>query len=136
MGWDYVPWFGSATDELHRGKGAKEEHRRYAEGVQGQPTHREDRVVARRGGDGRSLCHGLLQADVEFRFAFVALAHHGSLAFRGLEVGVRTGCPEGVVGQAGGHEQEACQEDGRQCHGMDHPVTDARNDFEERAFSC
>ena len=42
---------------------------------------------------------------------------------------------EGVVGQAGGHEQEASQEDGRQCHGMDHPVTDARDDFEERAFT-
>ena len=104
--------------------------------MQGQPTYRENRVVARCGGDGRGLCHGLFQADVEFRLAFVALAHNGSLAFRGLEVGIGARCSEGVVGQAGGHEQEACQKDGRQCHGVDHPVTDARDDFEERAFSC
>ena len=37
---------GSAADELHRGESAKEEHRRDAEGVQRQPTHREDRIVA------------------------------------------------------------------------------------------
>ena len=126
----------SAADELHRGEGAKEKHRRDAEGVQSKPAHREDRVVAWRCGDWRCLCHGLFQADIEFRFAFVALAHHGSLAFRGLEVGIRTGSPEGVVRQAGGDEQEACQKDGRQCHGVDHPVTDARDDFEERTFSC
>ena len=104
--------------------------------MQCKPTHREDRVVAGRGGDWRGLCHGLLQADVEFRLAFVALAHHGSLAFRSLEIGVGTGRPEGVVCQAGGHEQEPCQKDGRECHGVDHPVADARDDFEERAFSC
>lgn len=104
--------------------------------MQRQPTHREDRIVAWRCGDRRSLGHDLFQSDVEFRFALVALAHHWSFAFRSLEIGVGTGCPEGVVGQAGGHEQEACQKDGRQCHSVDHPVTDARDDFEERAFSC
>ena len=104
--------------------------------MQCKPTHREDRIVAWGCGDGRCLCHRLFQTDVEFRLAFVALAHHGSFAFRGLEVGIGARCSEGVVGQAGGNEQEACQEDGRQCHGVDHPVTDARDDFEERAFSC
>ena len=70
----------SAADELHRGEGAKEEHRRDAEGMQRKPTNREDRIVSRRGGDRRSLCHDLFQTDVEFGLAFVALAHHGSLA--------------------------------------------------------
>ena len=71
----------SAADELHRGEGAKKKHRWDAEGVQSKPTHREDWIVAWRCGYGRCLCHGLFQSDVEFRLAFVALAHHGSLAF-------------------------------------------------------
>jgi hypothetical protein len=104
--------------------------------VQRQPTHREDRIVAWRGGDGWGLCHDLFQADVEFRLALVALAHHGSLAFRCLEISIGARGAECVVGEAGGHEQEACQKDGGKCHGVDHPVTDARDDFEERSFSC
>ena len=51
-GWDCVPLFGSATDELHRGEGPEEENRRDAEGVQCQPTHRENRIVAWCRGDG------------------------------------------------------------------------------------
>ena len=81
--------------------------------MQRKPTHREDRIVAWRCGDRRSLGHDLFQTDVEFRFPLVALAHHRSFAFRSLEIGVGTRCSEGVVGQAGGHEQEACQKDGR-----------------------
>ena len=49
--------------------------------MQRQPAHREDRIVARRRGDGRGLCHDLFQTDVEFRLALVALAHNGSFAF-------------------------------------------------------
>ena len=82
------------------------------------------------------MCHDLFQAGVEFRLALVALAHHGSLALRSLEIGVGPRGPEGVVGKAGGHKQEPCQEDGRECHGVDHPIADARDDFEERTFSC
>jgi len=104
--------------------------------VKSKPAHRENRVVAWRCGDGRSLGHGLFQTDVKLGFAFVALAHHGSLAFRSLEIGIGPRCSEGVVGQAGGHKQESSQEDGWQCHGVDHPVADARDDFEERAFPC
>lgn len=68
--------------------------------------------------------------------AFVALAHQGSLAFGGLEVGVGARGSECVVGQAGGHEQEPCQEDGRECHGVNPQVTDARDDFAEWTCSC
>ena len=126
----------SAADELHRGEGPEEKHRRHAEGVKSKPAHREDRIIAWRCGNGRCLSHGLFQTNIELGFAFVALAHHGSLAFRGLEVGIWARGSEGVIGQAGGHEQEPCQEDGGECHGVNHPVTDARDDFEERAFSC
>ena len=52
----------SAADELHRGEGAEKKHRRNAEGVKGQPAHREDRVIARRGGDG-CLCHGFISGE-------------------------------------------------------------------------
>jgi hypothetical protein len=102
--------------------------------VERQPPNREDRVVAGRGGGG-GLGHGLFQALVEGGLGVVALAHHRSLGVVGLEVGIRPGCAEGVVGQAGGHEQEARQEDRWQGHGVDHPVTDARDDFKKRAFT-
>ena len=126
----------SAANELHRGERAKEEHRRYSEGVQRKPTHREDRIVAWSCGDRRSLCHELFQADVEFRLALIALANHGSLTFRSLKIGIGTRCSESVVGQAGRYKQEPRQKDGGECHGVDHPIADARDDFEERAFSC
>ena len=77
---------------------------------------------------------GLFQADVEFRFALVALAHDWGFAFGRLEVGVRTGCSESVVGQAGGHEQESRKENRRQGYGVDHPIADACDDLEKRAF--
>ena len=77
----------------------------------------------------------LLQAPVELGFAFVALADHGSFAFRSLKISIGTWCAEGVIGQTGGHKKETCQKNGRKCHGMNDPVTDARDDFEERAFS-
>ncbi len=82
------------------------------------------------------MCHDLFQADVEIRLALVALAYHGSLAFGCLEVGVGARGAECVVGEAGGYEQEPSQKDGGECHGVNHPVTDARDDFEERTFSC
>ena len=44
----------SAADELHGGQGTQEKHRGNAEGVDRQPAHREDRVVARRGGGDQS----------------------------------------------------------------------------------
>ena len=47
---------GSAANELHGGQGAQEKHRGDAEGMDGKPAHRKDRVVAWRGG-GR-LGHG------------------------------------------------------------------------------
>ena len=103
--------------------------------MQGEPAHCENRIVARGGSDGRSLCHDLFQADVEIRLASVALTHYGSFAFRGLEVSIGPWGPESVVGQAGGHKQKPCQEDGGKCYSVDHPVTDARDDFEERTFS-
>jgi hypothetical protein len=99
-----------------------------------QPPNGEDRVVAGRGG-GCGLGHVLFQALVEGGLGVVALAHDGGLGVVGLEVGIRPGRAEGVVGQAGGHEQETRQEQGRQGHGVDHPVTDARDDFEKRAFT-
>jgi hypothetical protein len=99
-----------------------------------QPSDRKDRVVAGCGG-GCGLGHGLFQALVEGGLGVVALADHGRLGVVGLEVGIRAGCAKGVVGQAGGHEQETRQEQGRQGYGVDHPVTDARDDFKERAFT-
>jgi len=81
------------------------------------------------------LRHRLLQALVEGCLGVVALAHDWSLGVVGLEIGIRAWRAEGVVGQAGGHEQEPGQEDRRQGHGMDHPVTDACDDFEKRAFT-
>jgi len=81
------------------------------------------------------LGHRLLQALVEGGLGVIALAHHGSLRVVGLEIGIRPWGAEGVIGQARGHEQETRQEQGRQGHGMDHPVTDARDDFKERAFT-
>ena len=77
----------------------------------------------------------LLQASIKIGFAFVTLTDNRSFAFSRLEVSVRTWCPEGIVGKASGHKQEPCQKDGGQCHGVNDPVTDARDDFEERAFS-
>ena len=76
----------------------------------------------------------LLQASIELGFAFITLTDNRSFALSRLEVSIRTGCPEGVVGQASGHKQEPCQKDGGQCHCVNDPVTDARDDFEERAF--
>ena len=102
--------------------------------MDGKPPDREDRVVAWRGASG-DLSHDLLQALVERGLAFVALADHRGLRVLRLEVRVRAWCAEGVVGEAGGYEQEASQEDRRQGHCVDHPVADARNDFEERAFT-
>ena len=79
-----------AANELHGSQGAQEKHRGDAEGVNRKPAHREDRVIAWRGGGG-SLGHDLLQAQVELALALVALAHNRSLAFLGLEIGIRTG---------------------------------------------
>ena len=78
----------------------------------------------------------LFQTSIKLGFAFVTLTDNRSFALSRLEVSIGTWCPEGVVGQASGHKQEPCKEDGRECHGVDHPVADARDDFEERAFSC
>ena len=119
---------------MHRSKGSQEEHRGDAKGVHGKPPDREDRVVARSGAC-RDLSHVLFQSLVERGFAFVALADHRSLGVLSLEVRIRTRCTEGVVGEPGGYEQESSQEDRRQGHCVDHPVADARNDFEERAFT-
>jgi len=125
---------GLTPHELHRSQGSQEKYRGDAEGVNGKPAHRENRVVARRGGSS-GLSHGLFQAQVKGRFGVVTLAHHGGLLFLGLEVGIGTGGSEGVVGQARGHEQEPRQEDRRQGDRMDDPVADARNDLEKRAFT-
>jgi len=81
------------------------------------------------------LHHRLLQALVEGGLGVIPLAHHGSLGVVRLEIGIRPGGAEGVVGQARGDEQETRQEQGRQGHGVDHPVTDARDDFEKRTFT-
>jgi len=81
------------------------------------------------------LRHRLVQALVEGGLGVIPLAHHGSLGVVRLEIGIRPWGAEGVVGQARGHEQETRQEQSRQGHGMDHPVTDARDDFEKRAFT-
>ena len=100
-----------------------------------QPPDREDRVVARRGAGG-GLGHGLFQAQVKRALAFEALTHDWSLTLLGLEIGVRTRGPKGVVSKPSGDKQEPGQEDRRQGHGMNHPVADARDDFEERTFPC
>jgi len=81
------------------------------------------------------LGHRLLQALVEGGLGVIPLAHHGSLRVVRLEIGIRPGGTEGVVGQARGHEQETRQEQSRQGYGVDHPIADARDDFEERAFT-
>jgi hypothetical protein len=101
--------------------------------VHRQPANREDRVVAGRGGGG--LGHGLFQALVEGGLGVVTLAHHRSFGVLSLEVGIRPGGTEGVIGQARRHEQETRQEDCRQGHGMNHPITDACDDFKKRAFT-
>jgi hypothetical protein len=101
--------------------------------VKGQPTHRENRVVARCGGS-RGLRHDLFQANVELGLAFVSLAHNWSFALARLKISIRTRSAKGVVGQASGHEQEAGEENRRQCHSVDHPVTDAGDDLKKRAF--
>lgn len=124
----------SAADELHRSQGTQEKHRRDAKGVDCKPPDREDRVVARSCA-GRDLCHDLSQALVERGLAFVALTNHRGFGVLSLEIRIRAGRAEGVVGEAGRHEQETGQEDRRQGHCVDHPVADARNDFEERAFT-
>ena len=124
----------SAANELHGSQGAQEKHRGNAEGVDCKPPDREDRVVARSGASG-NLGQGLFQALVERGLGVIALAHHGGLRVLSLEVSVRSGSPEGVIGQSCVHEQEPSQEDRRQGHGMDHPVPDARDDFKERAFT-
>ena len=90
----------SAADELHCSQGAQEEHRGDAKGVNGKPPDRKDRVVARSGAGG-DLSHDLFQAFVERGLAFVALADHRSLRVLSLEVSIRTGGAEGVVGEAG-----------------------------------
>ena len=124
----------SAANELHGSEGAQEEHRGDAKGVYGKPPNREDRVVAW-GGASWNLGHCLFEALVERGLGVIALAHHRSLGVLSLEVGIRAGGAEGVVGQSCVHEQEPGQEDRRQGHGMDHPVPDARDDFKERAFT-
>ena len=40
----------SAADKLHGSQGPQEKDRGNAESMQGQPAHRENRVIARRGG--------------------------------------------------------------------------------------
>ena len=133
--WGCVPSIrASAADELHRSKGPQEEHRGDAKGVHGKPPDRKDRVVARSGAGG-NLRHCLFQALVDCGFSFVPLADNWSLGVLSLEVSIRTWRAEGVVREAGRHEQEASKEDRRQGHCVDHPVADARNDFEERAFT-
>jgi hypothetical protein len=77
---------------------------------------------------------GSFQADVEFRLALIALADNWGLAFGRLEVGVRPGGSKGVVRQTGGYEQESRKENRRQGDGVDHPVADACDDLEKRAF--
>ena len=99
-----------------------------------QPPVRKERVVARSGGCG-DLCHGLFQALVERGLGVIALTNYRGLGVLSLEVSIRARGAEGVVGEAGRHEQEASQEDRRQGHCVDHPVADARNDFKERAFA-
>ena len=76
----------------------------------------------------------LFQADIEFRLALIALADDWSLAFGRLEVGVRSRGSKGVIRQTGGDEQEPGKEDRRQGDGVDHPVADACDDLEKRAF--
>ena len=77
----------------------------------------------------------LLETNVELRFPFEALAYNRRLTVRGLEVCIWTRSPKSVVGEARRNEKETCQENRRERHGMNDPVTDARDDFEERAFS-
>ena len=99
-----------------------------------QPPNREDRIVAG-GGGNRCLGHGLLQALVKLTLDLVTPTHHWSLALLSLKIGVRARGSKGVIGQARRHEHETSQKDGGQGNRMDYPVTDARNDLEERAFS-
>ena len=68
--------------------------------MHGKPPDREDRVVAGSGASG-DLSHVLFQALVERRLAFVALTDHGGLGVLSLEVRIRAGRAEGVVGEAG-----------------------------------
>ena len=125
----------SATDELHGRQSAQEKHRWDAKGMKRQPAHREDRIVAGcRGGRTGSHDGSVFKTGVQLGLALVTLAHHRCLDVSSLEVAIRTGSPEGVVSQPCADEEEPSQEDRRQCHCMDHPVTDARNDFEERTF--
>ena len=77
----------------------------------------------------------LLQASIKIGFAFVTLTDNRSFAFSRLKVSVRPGCTEGVIRQASGHEKESCQKNGGQRYGVNDPVTDTRDDFEERTFS-
>ena len=105
-----------------------------AKSVNCVPPDREDRVVARSGACV-SLSHDLFQALVERGLGVITLTHHRGLGALSLEVSIRTGVSEGVVGEAGRHEHDARQEDLRQGDCVDHPVADARNDFEERAFT-
>ena len=76
----------------------------------------------------------LFQAQVEVGLAFVALADDRRFAFAGLEVSVRARSSKSVVGKARRHEQEPGQEDGGKCDGVDHPVANAGDDLERRAF--
>jgi len=71
-----------------------------------EPPDRKDRIVARSGACG-DLSHGLFQALVERRLGVIALTHHRGLGVLSLEVGVRPRSAEGIVGEAGRHEQEA-----------------------------
>ena len=102
--------------------------------MHGKPPDRKDRVIARSGACG-NLSHGLFQSLVERGLGVIALANHRGFGVLSLEVSIRTRGAEGVVGEAGRHEQEASQEDRRQCYCVDHPVPDARDDFKERAFT-
>ena len=77
----------------------------------------------------------LLETNVELRFPFKALTDDRRLTVSGLEVCVRTRGSKSVVGKPRRNEKETCQENRRERHGMNDPVTDARDDFEERTFS-
>jgi hypothetical protein len=90
----------SAANELHGSQGAQEQHRGDTEGVHGKPMDRNDRVIAR-GRASMNFSHGLYQALVEQRHGVIALASHSALGVLSLQVSVRAGGVEGVVGQSG-----------------------------------
>ena len=80
------------------------------------------------------MTDSVVKAKIQLRLALVSLTHNRRFDVSSLEIAVRTRSPEGVISQPCADEEESSQEDRRQGDCMDHPVTDARNDFEERTF--